>query len=347
MENNTKRRPLAAVRSSNEEIRQAVEEELNGSGSRVGYRRVHRALERKSLVVRKHNVTLLVKELDPEGVILRKRRRLCRRKYSNPGPSFIWHIDGYDKLKYYGFSIYGCIDGFSRKIFWLHLGASNKDPNVTVKFHLDTVSEFGGVPRYISANDGTGHSIKPMHIYLSSLDSNREESDLLKSFKIISSPKNQRIEAYWSCLRRDKIGWWKEFFEDLNDLGFFDPSDEAVLECMRFCFMALIREDLSSIKSDWKVHIISQSRNGSSRGRCDTMFNLLHCYNTETYFIEVDNEETSAHYAALDSPQEDYCEFFVNFANLALHGKEDSPDPSSVSEALHLYLYLLEKLREI
>ena len=111
----------------------------------------------------------------------------------------------YDKLKYFVFSIHGCVDGFSRKILWLHVGASNKDPNVAAKLYLDTVSEFGGVPNYISADDGTEHSIiEPMHIYLSSLDSN--ESDVLKSFKIISSPKNQRIEAYWSFLRRDKIG---------------------------------------------------------------------------------------------------------------------------------------------
>ena len=111
-------------------------------------------------------------------------------------------------MKYYGCSIHGCIDGFSRKILWLHVGASNIDRNVTVKLYLDTASEFGGAPKYISTDDGTEHSIiEPMHIYLSSLDSNREESDILKSFKIISSTKNQRIEAYWSYLRRDKIGW--------------------------------------------------------------------------------------------------------------------------------------------
>ena len=65
-----------------------------------------------------------------------------QRKYSNPGPSFIWHIHGYDTLKYYGFSIHGCIDGSSRKIFWLHDGASNKDPNVTAKLYLDVISAF-------------------------------------------------------------------------------------------------------------------------------------------------------------------------------------------------------------
>ena len=111
--------------------------------------------------------------------------------------------------------------------------------------------------------------------------------------------------------------------------------------------MALIREDLSSIKSDWNVHIISQSRNGGPRGRPDTMFNLPHCYNSENYLTEVDNEETSALYAALDSPQEDYSEFFDNFTNLALHGQEDRLNHFTVSEARHLYLYLLEKIREI
>ena len=70
-DNNLQRRPLAAVRSSNEEIWQAVQEELNVSGSRVGYRRVHRILVRKGLFVRKH-VRFLIKELDLDGVILRK-----------------------------------------------------------------------------------------------------------------------------------------------------------------------------------------------------------------------------------------------------------------------------------
>ena len=153
------RDPLATVRSSNEEIRRAVQEELNSSVSRIGYRRVHLPLVHKGLVVRKHDIRLLVKELDPEGVVLRKRRHLYRLKYSNLGLNFTGHIDGYDKLKYYGFRIHGCIGGFSRKIFWLHISASNKNPDVTAKLYLDTVPEFCGILTYISADDGIVHSI--------------------------------------------------------------------------------------------------------------------------------------------------------------------------------------------
>ena len=123
--------------------------------------------------------------------------------------------------------------------------------------------------------------------------------------------KNVRKSNFAIILKARCLIAFEEFFEDLNDLGFFDPSDEAVIESMRFCFMKLIREDLSSIKSDWNVHIISRSRNGGPKGRPDTMFNLSHCYNSENYLTEVDHEETSALYAALDSPQEDYSEFLT------------------------------------
>ena len=50
------------------------------------------------------------------------------------GPNDCWHIDGYDKLKPFGFPIHGCIDGYSRKILWLELLPSNNDPNVLASF---------------------------------------------------------------------------------------------------------------------------------------------------------------------------------------------------------------------
>ena len=75
----------------------------------------------------------LMREEDPEGVRRRKHRRLKRRVYRNKvlhinmhrhapfalqiplffmqGPNYMWHVDAYDKLKPYGISISGCIDG--------------------------------------------------------------------------------------------------------------------------------------------------------------------------------------------------------------------------------------------
>ena len=50
--------------------------------------------------------------MDPEGVDSRKRKSIARRMYHSDGPGFVVHIDGYDKLKPYGFSIHGAIDGY-------------------------------------------------------------------------------------------------------------------------------------------------------------------------------------------------------------------------------------------
>lgn len=50
--------------------------------------------------------------IDPEGVQARLSNRLVRREYFSKGPNFLIHIDGYDKIKKYGFGIHGAICGY-------------------------------------------------------------------------------------------------------------------------------------------------------------------------------------------------------------------------------------------
>ena len=94
-----KRRAVAGVRNSTQEIQDAVQKEMHGSGSGLGYRRMRSSLQSQSIICRHEDVRLIMKNLDPEGVALRKKRRLHRRKYVSPGPNYAWHIDGHDKLK--------------------------------------------------------------------------------------------------------------------------------------------------------------------------------------------------------------------------------------------------------
>ena len=97
------------------------------------------------------------------------------------GPNDVWHVDGNDKLVPYGFHIHGCIDGwviqeihahhfnlsdkfcacmhvngyhatiiwllysFSRRIMWLKVGVTNKDPKVIASFYLAAVQSVGGI----------------------------------------------------------------------------------------------------------------------------------------------------------------------------------------------------------
>ena len=54
---------------------------------------------------------MLLATMDEAGTAQRKARRLNCRIYLNKGPNYLWHMDGYDKLKPYGIAIHGCIDG--------------------------------------------------------------------------------------------------------------------------------------------------------------------------------------------------------------------------------------------
>ena len=65
------------------------------------------------LSVSKEFVRNALSTMDPEGVQRRSRHRLQMQQYHTKGPNFIWKLDGYDKLKPYGFCIHGCIDGYS------------------------------------------------------------------------------------------------------------------------------------------------------------------------------------------------------------------------------------------
>ena len=161
------RRKKDADRINDDELRKAVEIELSGSGCFVGYRRMWARLKKKGILVKGSRVMTLLRELDPDGVESRKKKRLRRRAYSTKGPNYIWHIDGHDKLKPFGFSIHGCIDGFSRRLIWLEVNATNKNPEVIAHYYLDAVKQIGGAPQKIRSDDGSENSlIKAMHTYL-------------------------------------------------------------------------------------------------------------------------------------------------------------------------------------
>lgn len=122
----------------------------------------------------------ILRKLAPESV---RRRKSCKESLSLQGlgsfcdtilytvtvvplqgPNHVWHVDGLDKLKQFGFSIHGCIDGYmmysmnyllhvlicicsrySRRVLWLKVGLTNNDPDIIAHHYLKAVEETGGL----------------------------------------------------------------------------------------------------------------------------------------------------------------------------------------------------------
>ena len=75
------------------------------------------------------------------------KHRLQRRQYKTKGPNYIWHIDGYDKLKPFGFCIHRAICGYSRRILWLEIGPSNNNPKIITQYFLNYVRQIHSARR--------------------------------------------------------------------------------------------------------------------------------------------------------------------------------------------------------
>ena len=95
-------------------VRRIIESKIKIINGIKGYRSIWHKLKINGIPVNWDDVMNIIKDINPEQSRNRRARKLERRIYTSPGPNAVWHADGYDKLKPYGFPINGCIDGFSR-----------------------------------------------------------------------------------------------------------------------------------------------------------------------------------------------------------------------------------------
>lgn len=58
------------------------------------------SLKRQKILLRKEHVRKEILELNAEGVQQQKKKKVGQvESYRNPGPKYVWHIDGHGKLK--------------------------------------------------------------------------------------------------------------------------------------------------------------------------------------------------------------------------------------------------------
>lgn len=330
------------------EVIRAVERELRGSGSLLGYRQMHQRLRRRyGFTINRESVRLILKTLDPDGVEQRSRRRLRRRQYRSKGPNYIWHMDGYDKLKPYGFCIHGAIDGYSRRIMWLKVGRSNNNPRIVASYFLDCVKELGGVPRIIRGDQGTENvNVAAMQRFFR-CDA-QDDFAGQKSFLYGRSVSNQRIEAWWGFLRHSETDWWINFFKDLKDQGLYNDCDPIQVECLLFCFMPLLEDELIRVVQEWNLHKIRPSSNESSPpGRPETLYFLPEVTGTSSYLNDVPATDIDvAEDVCCESPDTNVADTFAELAQIIMDEK-GLEMPSNPQSALDLYLEILVSIEDI
>lgn len=165
------------------------------------------------------------------------------------------------------------MDGYSRRILWLLVRRSNNDPLVIGQHFYESVKEIGGCPRLVRSDPGSENgTMAAIQCYLRA----DGEDDLAgeKAHRYGPSTSNQRIECFWSFLRRSRMSWWINFFKDLTDNGALNMANTMHKESLWFCFNHIIQSDLDFVTLHWNTHYIRPSRHETTPGRPDELFFL-------------------------------------------------------------------------
>lgn len=227
--------------SSVNDVVNFIQQQVVLSAQRLGYRLMHLRCLQAGFVVQKEVVRLLMRIIDPRGVALRQCRRLHRRVYHSKGPNYLWHLDGYDKLKPFGLCIHACVDGYSRYVMWLKVGFTNNNPRVIAYYFMTTVQELGGIPARIRGDMGTENTyVAQMQTFMGG------------HFLYGTSQHNQRIEAWWSTLRRSNAQFWMDIFNEIKEDG-------------KFCG-DMLDKNLIQFSFTWVLQVCAVNHNGIELG---------------------------------------------------------------------------------
>ena len=322
---------------SDNELREVVALELETSLSNVGYRQMTESITTKYRInVSKENVRRALKSVDPQGVQARKRNCIKRRIYWSNGPGEIYHIDGNDKLKRWGFCIHGCIDGFSRKILWLYVASSNSDPLIIGNFYLKCLETFHMAPTTLRMDKGRENIYcEDIQVFLTGNNA---------SYIYAASTRNQRIEALWSRLKKFRTTWWIGFFSDLVRSGLYRPHLYTHRECLLYCFLPIIQAELNDFMHTWNLRHVRQSSHAPG-GKPNLLFHVPEIVGYKQKGIPVSDIDLNiaknvlgitSHPTYLDNDLHELLECYVHINNIKV--------AQSAEGGLNIYTSLLHCL---
>jgi hypothetical protein len=167
---------------------------------------------------------------------------------------------------------------------------SNNDPRITANLFLDAVLSLNGCPMLVRTDCGTENGM--IAAMQSSFRANGNDMFAGEKSHIYgSSHSNQRIEAWWSFLRRNRSGYWIDFFKDLVEQTTLQLGNTLHMECLWFCFSWLIQQDLDRVKDHWNSHYIRKSRYDTVSGIPNILYYLPEYNGKQDCVCPVDDQE--------------------------------------------------------
>ncbi|XP_030578717.1 uncharacterized protein LOC115775323 isoform X1 [Archocentrus centrarchus] len=213
----------------------------------AGYRMVKGCLQADGHRVQWDRIKESMHRVDAPGVLERMTHLGCivRRTYFVQGPLSLVHVDTNHKLIRYNIIIFGGIDGYSRKIFFLQPATNNRSSTAHSLF-LKAVENYGW-PSRVRGDEGVENVLIAETMFT-------VKGTGRGSFIAGRSVHNQRIERLWRDVWTCVTHLFYEVLHSLEEDGLLDLADSVHLFCAHYVFLPRLAAALHSFTEGWDNH---------------------------------------------------------------------------------------------
>ncbi|KAF7372481.1 Integrase catalytic domain-containing protein [Mycena venus] len=190
--------------------------------------------------------------VDGIGVIVRWNGVIKRRVYRVRGANALWHMDGNEKLRPWGFYVHGCVDGHSRLIIYL-VCCNNKRSSTVESLWLEAVAKYGWPSRGRGDFGKENNGVERRMI--------RHWGALHRAFLRGRSTQNIRMERCWRDVRKDTLELFRQIFFYLEQAGLLDMENPIHRVCLYIVFQSRIQRSLDETRSSWNLHKVRTAGN--------------------------------------------------------------------------------------
>ncbi|KAF7349604.1 Integrase catalytic domain-containing protein [Mycena sanguinolenta] len=169
--------------------------------------------------------------VDAIGVLVRWNGVIKRRVYHVRGANALWHMDGNEKLRPWGFYRSTTVE-----LLFMHAVSIYGWPS---RMRGDYGKENNGVERRMNARWGDAH----------------------RSYIRGRSTQNIRMERGWRDVRKDTLEFFREIFMFLEANDLLDMENPVHRVCLFIVFQPRIQQSLDETISSWNLHKVRTAGN--------------------------------------------------------------------------------------
>ena len=238
------------------EIDGIIRDFISRHGSTTGEPYLRGYFRAMGYTVQRRRIRESLNRVDPRNTALRWGALVSRGVYFVPWPNSLWHLDGHHSLIRWGFVIHGCIDGYSRRINFVHFSTNNLSSTVLSLFESAVEQDGGLWPSRIRVDFGVENTA-----VCDAMVAVRGEGR--GSFITGSSNRNQRIERLWRDVFRCICHVFYYTFYATEQTGLLDVENPIHMFALQYVFLKRINFALSEWIVSFNDHPVQTEQNWS------------------------------------------------------------------------------------